>query len=192
MVPETRYARSGNVSIAYQVFGDGPFEIVFSAPASSHVELAWEAPIYRGLFERLSSFARVVSYDKRGVGMSDRSGGYASPETRMDDIRAVMDAAGSERAAIVGWSEGVRLSALFAATYPDRAWALVACGGSAGKRRSPDEKEAARRLLADERAARERNPIGATLRDVREGSPDATDEELEALARMHAVRPQSR
>jgi pimeloyl-ACP methyl ester carboxylesterase len=113
---------------------------VISLPAGSHVELGWEAPIYRALFEHLSTFARVINYDKRGVGLSDRSAGYSSPETRMDDIRAVMDAAGSERAAVVGWSDGVQLSLLFAATYPDRAWALVALGGRAARRRSAEEK----------------------------------------------------
>jgi len=120
MRPETRYARNGDVSIAYQVFGEGPFDLVLLLPWGSHVELAWETPSFRALFERLGAFARVINFDKRGSGLSDRSGGLASPETRMDDIRAVMDAVGSERAAIFGWSEGVRLSLLFAATYPDR------------------------------------------------------------------------
>jgi len=185
MPPETRYARSGNVSIAYQVFGDGPFDVVVSLPSSSHVELAWEAPMMRAYFERLASFARVISFDKRGVGLSDKSAGYSSPETRMDDIRAVMDSAGSERAAVIGWSEGVQLSLLFAATYPDRVWALVACGGRAERNRSPEEKK---RLLQEwdaERADQERDPMAAAFALVRDGSPDATDEELRALARMY-------
>ncbi len=185
MAPETRYARNGDVSIAYQVFGDGPFDVVVSLPSSSHVELAWEVPMMRAYFERLASFARVISFDKRGVGLSDKSAGYSSPETRMDDIRAVMDAAGSERAAVIGWSEGVRLSLLFAATYPDRAWALVACGGSAGRSRSPEEKERVLQEWAAERAVWERDPMAAAFAEVRDGSPDATDEELRALARMH-------
>jgi len=191
MLPETRYARSGDASIAYQVFGDGPFDVVVSLPSGSHVELDWDAPVYRALFERLSGFARVINYDKRGVGLSDRSGGYASPETRMDDIRAVMDAAGSERAAVIGWSEGVRLTLLFGATYPDRAWALVACGGSPGRSRSPEEKEQLLREMAAERARRERDPRAAGLAAVRDGSPDATDEELLALARVtgYALSP---
>ena len=185
MLPETRYARNGDVSIAYHVFGEGPFDVVISLPSTTHLELGWDAPIYRALFERLSAFARVINYDKRGIGLSDRSGGYASPETRMDDIRAVMDAAGSERAAVIGWSEGVRLSLLFGATYPDRAWALVACGGSPGRSRSPEEKEQFLRELAAERAVRERDPMAAGLAAVRDGSPDATDEELLALARVY-------
>jgi pimeloyl-ACP methyl ester carboxylesterase len=181
---KTRYARNGDVSIAYQVFGDGPFDVVASLPSSSHVELAWEAPMMRAYFERLASFARVISYDKRGVGLSDKSAGYAPPETRMDDIRAVMDAARSERAAVIGWSEGVRLSFLFAATYPDRVWALVSCGGQAGVIRSPEEKARVLRELEAERKARERDPMAAALADFREGSPNATDDELHALARM--------
>ena len=187
MAPETRYARSGNVSIAYQIFGEGPFDVVVSLPASSHTELVWEAPMMRAYFERLASFARVINYDKRGVGMSDKSAGYSSPETRMDDIRAVMDAAGSDRAAIIGWSEGVRLSLLFAATYPDRVWALVACGGRAGRQLTPTEMDAFRHELADDRAVRERGPLAAAFAAMSDGSPDATAEELEGLARMFAV-----
>jgi class 3 adenylate cyclase len=189
MPPQTRYVRSGEVSIAYQVFGEGPFDVVLTLPWGSHVELGWDLPIYRALFERLASFARVINFDKRGVGLSDRSGGLASPETRMDDIRAVMDAVGSERAAIFGWSEGVQLSLLFAATYPDRAWALVACGGSV--RRRERSQEEILREMADERAGRERDPIGAGFAEARNGSPNATEDELQALVRMfrYALSP---
>jgi class 3 adenylate cyclase len=189
MPPETRYVRNGDVSIAYQAFGEGPFDIVLLLPWGSHVELAWEVPIFQALFERLSTFARVINFDKRGVGLSDKSTGYSSPETRMDDIRAVMDAVGSERAAVFGWSEGVKLSVLFAATYPERAWALVACGGTAGRRMRSEEEML--RTMADERALRERDPMGAALAEGRDGSPNATDEELHALARMfrYALSP---
>jgi len=188
-MPETRYARNGDVSIAYQVFGDGPFDVVLILPWGSHVELAWDVPMMRAFFERLASSARVINFDKRGVGLSDKSAGYSSPETRMDDIRAVMDAVGSERAAVLGWSEGVRLSLLFAATYPDRAWALVACGGSAGRiKRSDDE---VLREYAEERVVRERDPVGAGNAEARAGSPSATDDELRALSRMfrYALSP---
>jgi class 3 adenylate cyclase len=189
MPPETRYARSGDVSIAYQVFGEGPLDIVLLLPWGSHVELAWEVPIYRALFERLSAFARVINFDKRGVGLSDKSAGYSSPETRMDDIRAVMEAVGSERAAVFGWSEGVELSLLFAASYPDRAWALISCGGSVVRRTRTEEEIL--RGMADERSARERDPTGSAVAEVRDGSPTATDEELHALARMfrYAMSP---
>jgi pimeloyl-ACP methyl ester carboxylesterase len=121
MPPETRYARNEDVSLAYQVFGDGPLDVVLLLPWGSHVELAWEVPVIRALFERLGSFARVINFDKRGVGLSDKSSGFAAPETRMDDIRAVMDAAGSERAAIFGSSEGVRPSCLPTSSAPPSA-----------------------------------------------------------------------
>ena len=130
MRPETRYARSGNVSIAYQVSGDGRFDLVLVPPAASHVELVWEVPAFRAMFERFGSFARFIHFDKRGTGMSDRAVGIPPLEVRMDDIRAVLDAVDSQRAAIIGWSEGAALSLLFAATYPDRTWALILYGGS--------------------------------------------------------------
>jgi len=135
---ETRYARSGDVHIAYQVTGEGPFDLVFVPPFVSHVELAWQVPSTVKLIERLSSFSRLIRFDKRGTGMSDRVEGLPTLETRMDDVRAVMDAAGSEKAAILGASEGGPMSTLFAATYPDRCWALVLFGSYASQRPAPD------------------------------------------------------
>ena len=126
--PETRYARSGDVSIAYQVTGEGPFDLVHAPPFTSHVELAWTVPDTAAFIRRLSSFSRTIRFDKRGTGMSDRVSGTPTLETRMDDVRAVMDAVGSERAALLGFSEGGPMSILFAATYPDRVWALVLFG----------------------------------------------------------------
>src|SRR3954447_21024302 len=122
--PVTRYARSGDVNIAYQVLGDGPFDVVWVPGAFSHVELNWTIPSRAEFNRRLASFCRLILFDKRGTGMSDRTP-LANLETRMDDVRAVMDAAGSERAALFGVSEGGPMSMLFAATYPDRVWALV-------------------------------------------------------------------
>jgi pimeloyl-ACP methyl ester carboxylesterase len=136
--PETRYAKSGDVAIAYQVVGDGPFDLVHVPPFVSHVELAWQVPGMAGLIKGLASFARVISFDKRGTGMSDRVTGVPTLETRMDDVRAVMDAVGSERAALLGASEGGPMSALFAATYPDRVSALVLFGSYATERWAPD------------------------------------------------------
>src|SRR5881392_2632985 len=118
--PETRYARSGDVHIAYQVTGDGPFDLVYVPPFVSHVELQWQVRSSVALIERLSSFSRLIRFDKRGTGMSDAVEGVPTLETRMDDVRAVMDDAGSERAALLGASEGGPMSTLFAATYPDR------------------------------------------------------------------------
>jgi class 3 adenylate cyclase len=124
VLPETRYARSGDVSIAYQVAGEGPFDLVWVQGFVSNVELAWEQPTLAAFNRRLASFCRLIRFDKRGVGMSDRVG-IAPLETRMDDVRAVMDAVGSPRAALLGGSEGGPLSLLFAASYPERTSALV-------------------------------------------------------------------
>ena len=125
-MPETLYARSGDVHIAYQVFGDGPLDVVLVWGGVSHIELFWETGAFSQFFERLASFpARVIQFDRRGTGLSDRVGGVASLEERMDDVRAVMDSVGSERAALFGESEGAPMSVLFAATYPERTVALI-------------------------------------------------------------------
>ena len=123
--PETRYARSGDVHIAYQVLGDGPFDVVWVPAFVSNVELAWQVSSQAEFIRRLASKCRLIRFDKRGTGMSDRVAALPSLETRMDDVRAVMDAAGSERAALLGASEGGPMSILFAATYPERVWALA-------------------------------------------------------------------
>jgi class 3 adenylate cyclase len=136
--PETRYARSGGVSIAYQAVGEGPFDVVFIPGFVSHVELGWSTPPFDVLWPRLASNSRLIVFDKRGTGMSDRVAGAPTLETRMDDVRAVMDAVGSARAAIVGISEGAPMSILFAATCPDRATALVLIGGFARLLWAPD------------------------------------------------------
>ena len=123
-----RYAQSGDVSIAYQVTGDGPFDLVLVPGFTSHLEFDWEEPRHAAFLERLASFSRLIRLDKRGTGLSDRQGGVADLETRMDDVRAVMDAVGTERAALFGYWEGGPMSILFAATYPERTRALVLCG----------------------------------------------------------------
>jgi len=135
--PETRYAKSGDVNIAYQVAGDGPFDLVHVPPFVSNLELQWEDPAERRYFERLASFSRLIMFDKRGTGLSDRVE-VATLEERMDDLRAVMDAAGSERAAIYGGSEGGALSILFTATYPERVSALVLYGAYPRMAWAPD------------------------------------------------------
>jgi class 3 adenylate cyclase len=136
--PTTRYARSGEVNIAYQVTGEGAFDVVHVPGFVSHVELAWNVRETAEFNRRLGSFCRLIRFDKRGTGMSDRVGGAATLETRMDDVRAVMDAVGSERAALLGTSEGGPMSILFAATYPDRAWALAVGGSYARELWAPD------------------------------------------------------
>jgi class 3 adenylate cyclase len=137
-LPETRYAKSGEISIAYQVVGDGPFDIVWVPGSLSNVELVWEIPLAAAFFRRLAAFSRLILFDKRGTGLSDRTSGIANLETRMDDVRAVMDAAGSSRAAVLGASEGGPMSVLFAATYPERTAALVLYGAMPRFVRSPD------------------------------------------------------
>ena len=117
-MPETKYAKSGDVYIAYQVVGDGPRDLVFVPPFVSHVELYWEEPSLVRFLHRLASFSRLIVFDKRGTGLSDRVSNNALPdlEQRMDDVRAGLDAVGSQRAALFGPSEGGPMSALFAAT----------------------------------------------------------------------------
>ena len=189
MVSETRYARSGDVSIAYRVAGEGPFDIVFVPGSGSHVELAWELPVpIRTWYERFGSFARVIHFDKRGTGMSDAVSPATTLETRMDDVRAVMDAAGSERAAVIGISEGGPMSALFAATYPDRAWALVLWGAMAKQTRTPDYPWGVDE--AEILQAIANMPMNVSDRPQRleamsrEACPTGTEEEIKALAML--------
>jgi pimeloyl-ACP methyl ester carboxylesterase len=138
MPPQTRYAKSGDVSIAYQVVGEGPRDLVLVPGWISNVEVFWEEPSAVRFLESLARFSRVILFDKRGTGLSDRVPDMPGLETRMDDVRAVMDAAGSERAALFGYSEGGPLCVLFAATYPDRASALITHGSYARRIRSSD------------------------------------------------------
>ena len=136
--PETRYARSGDVNIAYQVSGDGPFDLVFVPGYVTHLELHWKMRTFRPFLEQLSSFCRLIRLDKRGTGMSDPVSGAPPLETRMDDVRAVMDAVGSRRAAFYGLSEGAAMAILFAATYPERTAALVVRSGFPRRMWAPD------------------------------------------------------
>jgi DNA-binding SARP family transcriptional activator/pimeloyl-ACP methyl ester carboxylesterase len=130
--PETRYAVSGDARVAYQVVGDGPRDLVLVPGMTSHLELTWEYPPYERFVRRLAMFARVIMFDKRGAGLSDPIGDAKTLEERMDDIRAVMDAAGSQRADLFGWSEGAVIATVFGASRPDRVSALVLYGSFAG------------------------------------------------------------
>jgi len=129
--PETRYARSGEYSIAYQVVGEGEVDLVYMPGFASHLEVFWEQPAYSRFLHRLASFSRLIMIDRLGTGLSDRlpTDKTSTLEQRMDDIQAVMDTVGVERAALLGWSEGVMPCATFAATYPERSAALVMYGG---------------------------------------------------------------
>ena len=133
MVTETRYTESDGISIAYQVIGSGPIDLVYVPGFVSHLEYNWELPAYARFLQRLASFSRLIMFDKRGTGLSDRVSDNELPtlEQRMDDVRAVMDAVGSQSAALFGVSEGGPMCALFAATYPERTRALVMYSGYA-------------------------------------------------------------
>jgi pimeloyl-ACP methyl ester carboxylesterase len=122
---ETRYAKRGEISIAYQVVGDGPIDVVLVNGLCSHVELFWIEPEATAMLRALGSFSRLILFDKPGTGLSDPVAGAPTIEQRVQDVRAVMDAAGSERAVVIGWSEGGPISAVFAATYPQRVEALI-------------------------------------------------------------------
>jgi len=164
--PETRYARSGDVGIAYQVVGEGEMDLVVAFPFLSHLDLMWESPLVSHFLEQLGSFARVILFDRRGVGLSDPVAGAPTLEERMDDLRAVMDAAGSERAALIGMSEGATMCMLFAATYPDRVSALVLWGAMARSTWAEDYPWASRRealLEAEEQLMAPFWGQGATL-----------------------------
>ena len=119
-LPNTRYALSGDVNIAYQTMGDGPIDLILVPGIVSHVEFGHEWPSYTAFLRRLATFARVVTFDKRGQGLSDRVAGAPSLEERVDDVRAIMDDIGSRRAVVIGFSEGAAMSAFFAAAYPER------------------------------------------------------------------------
>src|SRR5436305_2875474 len=136
--PKTQYARSGDVSIAYQVVGDGPVDLVNILPFASNIELLWEEPRAVEYFTRLASFSRLILFDKRGTGLSDRVRDVPTLEPRMDDVRAVMDDVGSDQAVLFSGLEGSRLAVLFAATYPERTAGLVLIDPSARSIRSPD------------------------------------------------------
>jgi class 3 adenylate cyclase len=136
--PPIRYAKTGGVSVAYRVMGEGPLDLVWVPGLASNLEIEWDEPFRFRLFQRLASFSRLMVFDKRGMGLSDRNVGAPTLEERMDDVRAVMDEVGSERAALLGVSEGGPMSVLFAATYPGRTVALVLYGTGARFRADVD------------------------------------------------------
>ena len=138
MTPKTQYAQSGELSIAYQCVGDGPLDLLFIPGFVSNVELSWDIPLWVRLFGGLSALGRLVFFDKRGTGCSDRTLGTGSAEDRMDDVRAVADAAGIDQAVVIGLSEGGPLAILFATAFPERVRSLVLWGTFARCLKGPD------------------------------------------------------
>src|SRR5437588_4280508 len=136
--PETRYAKSGDINIAYQVLGSGPVDLVYVPCWVTHLEYGWEEPSLARFYRRLASFSRLILFDKRGTGLSDQTTGLPTLEQRMGDVRAVMEAVDSERAVVFGMSEGGNMALLFAATYPERTVALITFGIFASRVWSPD------------------------------------------------------
>ena len=174
--PETRYTKSGDVNIAYQIVGQGPLDLVYVPGWISNVELMWDEPAHAHVLGRLASFSRLILFDKRGTGMSDPVPLDRLPtlEERMDDVRAVMDAAGSKRAAVFGFSEGGVMSALFAATYPERMIALALFATFARRIWSPNYQWAPKPdARAEELSALERN--WATRMDLDQLAPSESE-----------------
>ena len=141
--PKVRYTKSGNVNIAYQVVGDGPLDLVLVPGWVSNIEVFWEEPSYARFLNRLASFSRLMLFDKRGTGLSDRVTDTPTLEERMDDVRAVMDAVGSEKAALLGYSEGGPMCVLFSTTYPERTISIIMIGSYARRLWAPDYPDGA-------------------------------------------------
>jgi len=181
--PETRYAKSGDVHIAYQVVGEGPIDLVWVPGWVSHVEYQWSNPAMARALRRLATFSRLILFDKRGTGLSDRVPEHALPtlEQRIDDVRAVMDAVGSERSALFGTSEGGPMSVLFASTYPERTNALILYGSYPRRQWAPDYPWG---VTTEQQATYE----GLVERDWGKGgdvdirNPSASDQERQSIA----------
>ncbi|HEY2558154.1 MAG TPA: adenylate/guanylate cyclase domain-containing protein [Caldimonas sp.] len=179
MVPQTNYARSGDINIAYQVFGAGAVDLVVVPGWISSIDVYWEDPGFTRFLQRLGSFARVILFDKRGTGLSDRVTDTPTLEERMDDVRAVMDAVGSRRAALLGYSEGGPMCILFAVTYPERTEALVTVGSFARIAWGPDYP-----------FGRTREQQDAWLREISEhwGEPVGVEARAPSLAKDERFR----
>jgi class 3 adenylate cyclase len=193
MPPQTRYARSGEIGIAYQVVGEGDMDLVLAFPFVSHLDLLWESPPLAHFVHRLGSFARVILFDRRGVGLSDPVEGAATLEERMDDVRAVMDAADSERAALLGMSEGATMCMLFAATYPQRTSALVLWGAMARSTAADDYPWAAPKQALREANEELVSPLWGQGATIEIFSPSLADDprarEFQARFERQAASP---
>ena len=184
---QTRYARSGDVHIAYQIVGEGPLDLVWIPSLAHHVELNWENPVVARFLTRLATLGRLIVFDKRGTGMSDRVSGDTTLETRMDDVRAVMDAAQSTRALVVALGDGGPLAVLFAATYPDRTHGLVLMNTTPRFVRSPEfswlRSRGEHEQRIDDWVRRWAEPDAHDDLLIA-GSPDMTEDDKRAFARV--------
>jgi class 3 adenylate cyclase len=191
--PAVRYAQNGAVHIAYQVVGEGERDLVLVQGFLCHRDMDWELAVMADFCRKLASFRRLILFDKRGTGLSDRGAGIASLEERMDDVRAVMDAAGSERAVMMGVSEGAPMCVLFAATYPERTDALVLHGGMARSTEAADYPWAPPALGAIEAAVELVEPYFFNGQDIELWIPSLADDPqaIEWLGRFRraAVSP---
>ena len=184
-MPETQYTRSGDVNIAYQIIGDGPVDLLWIPGFAQHLELAWEEPYRRAWLEALAAEYRVIVFDKRGTGLSDRVEGAPGIEERMDDCRAVLDAAGSQRAAVLTAGDASDLALVFAATYPERVHALVLWQGHYRGTWAPDypwappREEALRGI-----EALERGWPASLIKVLEHGAPSLGEEERQVFARV--------
>lgn len=176
MLPRTRYAKCAEINIAYQVTGEGPLDIIYVPGWVSNLDYAWNYPPLAHVFDRLGSFARLILFDKRGTGLSDRDVGFPTLEERMEDVKAVMDAVGSERAALMGTSEGGNMCMLYAATYPERTSALVLYGCFAKGLRSEDYPWAKTREEVEEELAVLEREWGGPV-DLSNAAPSLADDE---------------
>ena len=187
-LPVTQYARSAEVNIAYQVVGEGSPDLVWIPSMAHHVELAWESPAHARFLNRLASISRLIVFDKRGTGMSDRLVGGETLEARMDDIRMVMDAAGSERAVLFGMGDGGMLCVLFAATYPDRTSGLVLLHSTPRLVRAPELPWLPSRADVEKRVEETSrgwgDPAFDEQRMLRPDDPSWTEEERRAYIRV--------
>ncbi|GGH20838.1 Pimeloyl-ACP methyl ester carboxylesterase [Cribrihabitans marinus] len=177
--PETRFTLAGDVSIAYQVFGDGPVDLVYASGWLHNIDVAWEHPGYAAFLNRLAERCRLILFDKRGTGMSDRNVGAPTLEERAEDIRAVMDAAGSERAALFGVSEGGNMTTMFAATYPERVSGVVLIGCFPCRAWKPDWPDGRKRDAHEADMSNLRNSWGDFSDFFREVAPTVADDPQE-------------
>ncbi len=185
--PETRYAKSGDVHVAYQVVGDAPLDLVYIPHGPHHVELNWENPPVARFLERLATLARLIAFDKRGTGMSDRVAGVPTLDSRMDDVRAVMDAAGSDSAVLFAVGDAGPLAALFAATFPERTLGLVLVNSTPCFVRGPDfpwlRSRGEAEQVIEENLRRAIDPARRSeLFTI--ANPDVTKEEIRSFTRV--------